>query len=360
MKLILKSLNKIYYSIRGKVSAINNLNLIVENNEFLVLLGPSGCGKTTLLNLIAGLEMPTSGEILFNNKLVYSKEKKIFLPTKERNISMVFQNYALYPHLSAYNNIAFPLKIMKESKEKIKHTVRKFAEILKISNILKSKPSELSGGQKQRVAIARALVREPNLFLLDEPLSNLDAKLRISTRVELKTLQKKLRITTIYVTHDQVEAAALGDRIILIKDGQVEQQGNPKELYEKPVNSFVGSFIGSPTMNIFKVQIKDRKNENFIEFDEFKITLPSKFKDKIISKNQLIGIRPEDINIEKKGGKDVLIGKILSKESFGKFELLYVSCGSKTISILTHKKINKKSNIINFSFKKDKIHFFRD
>jgi multiple sugar transport system ATP-binding protein len=238
----------------GDVTAVDGVNLLSEDGEFLVLLGPSGCGKTTLLRMIAGLETPTSGEILINDNVMTG------LPPRVRNIAMVFQSYALYPHMSVYKNIAFPLRPLGTKKEEIKKKVEWSAGMFGIEHLLNRKPRELSGGERQRVALARAMVREPSLFLLDEPLSNLDAKLRTSAREELQQLQKRIGITAIYVTHDQVEAMGLGNRIVVMNEGKVRQIGTPGEVYRKPADTFVATFLGSPPMNLIE------KNDILIGF----------------------------------------------------------------------------------------------
>ena len=228
----------------GQVTAVNDINLTVEDGEFLVLLGPSGCGKSTLLRMIAGLEFPTYGRIIIGEKDVTR-----VIP-KERDISMVFQNYALYPHMTIGENIKFPLESRGYKKNEIEQKLKWASELLKISDLMDRKPVETSGGQRQRTALARALVRDPAAFLMDEPLSNLDAKLRHSAREEIRQFQNQVKITTIYVTHDQVEAMGLGDRIVIMEDGIIKQMGTPKEIYDKPANLFVAKFIGSPAMNI--------------------------------------------------------------------------------------------------------------
>jgi multiple sugar transport system ATP-binding protein len=231
---------------QGELGAVNNVNLVTQEGEFLVFLGPSGSGKTTLLRMIAGLETPTSGEILIGGQVVNN------LSPRERRIAMVFQSYALYPHLSVYNNIAFPLKAQRVPKAQHRQKVEWAAGLLGIGRLLERKPRELSGGERQRVALARAIVREPAVFLLDEPLSNLDAKLRASAREELEHFHKNVRTTTIYVTHDQVEAMAMGDRVVVLHQGTVRQIGTPKEVYEDPADTFVATFLGSPPMNLLE------------------------------------------------------------------------------------------------------------
>src|SRR5881409_1976279 len=244
-QVMMKDLNKKF----DEVHAVKDVNLHIRDKEFVVLVGPSGCGKSTTLRMVAGLEEISSGEIYIGDRLVND------LPPKDRDIAMVFQNYALYPHMSVYDNMAFGLKMRKFEKPEIDQRVRDAADILGIGQLLKRKPRQLSGGQRQRVALGRAIVRHPRVFLFDEPLSNLDAKLRVQMRVELKKLHDRLQSTVIYVTHDQVEAMTLGDRVVVMKDGVVQQVGEPLVLYNQPANKFVAGFIGSPAMNFANVQI---------------------------------------------------------------------------------------------------------
>ncbi|MGH7404228.1 MAG: ABC transporter ATP-binding protein, partial [Candidatus Rokuibacteriota bacterium] len=246
-QVVLKDLNKKY----DEVHAVKDVNLTIRDKEFMVFVGPSGCGKTTTLRMVAGLEEITGGEISIGDRVVND------LPPKDRDIAMVFQNYALYPHMSVYDNMAFGLKMRKFPKTEIAKRVQDAAEILGIQELLKRKPRQLSGGQRQRVAVGRAIVRHPQVFLFDEPLSNLDAKLRVQMRVELKRLHERLETTAIYVTHDQVEAMTLGSRVVVMKDGWVQQVGEPLEIYSRPANKFVAGFIGSPAMNFLPVTISE-------------------------------------------------------------------------------------------------------
>ena len=246
-QVLLKDLNKKY----DEVHAVKDVNLHIRDKEFMVLVGPSGCGKSTTLRMVAGLEEITAGEIAIGDRVVND------LPPKDRDIAMVFQNYALYPHMSVYDNMAFGLKMRKFAKAEIEKRVKDAAQILGIQELLKRKPRQLSGGQRQRVAVGRAIVRHPQVFLFDEPLSNLDAKLRVQMRVELKKLHDRLETTAIYVTHDQVEAMTLGDRVVVMKDGWIQQVGEPLELYGTPANKFVAGFIGSPAMNFVDVTINE-------------------------------------------------------------------------------------------------------
>ena len=235
----------------GKFNAVVDFNLIIKDQEFLVLLGPSGCGKTTTMRMIAGLEDLSEGVIKIGSKIVNDLEPK------DRDVSMVFQSYGLYPNMTVYENVRFPLKIRKVPKNNHDDLVMKAISMVELNDFCHRKPAELSGGQKQRVALARALVRKPNVFLMDEPLSNLDAKLRVSTRAQIKHLQNKLQVTTIYVTHDQIEAMTLADRVVVMNKGIIQQIGTPKQIYDKPINTFVASFIGNPPMNLINGKIKD-------------------------------------------------------------------------------------------------------
>ena len=283
----LKNLSKKY----GKVTAVQNMDLIIPHNQFLVLVGPSGCGKSTTLRMIAGLEEITGGDILINDEKVNDKDPK------DRNVSMVFQNYALYPHMSVEENLGFSLKIAKVKPEEIEKRVTEAVNILGLEDLRARKPSQLSGGQRQRVAMGRAIVRRPDAFLFDEPLSNLDAKLRTQMRTEIKKLHQKLKTTIIYVTHDQVEAMTLADRIIIMKDGYIEQIGSPIEVFSKPANVFVATFIGSPPMNIFSAEIINSNNQTKIKLDEnIYFDCSDEQKNKLKNRNSVfLGIRAEDI-----------------------------------------------------------------
>ncbi len=270
---ILKNIHKIYDK---KTQVIENLDLEIIDGEFLVLVGPSGCGKSTVLRMIAGLEEINSGEIFIGDKKVNN------VPPKDRDIAMVFQNYALYPHMTVYDNMAFGLKMRKFKKDYIKERVNEAAEILDLHELLDRKPKQLSGGQRQRVALGRAIVREPQVFLMDEPLSNLDAKLRVQTRFELKKLHKKLGATFIYVTHDQVEAMTMGDRIVILDKGKIQQVGTPDEVYHQPENIFVAGFIGSPAMNFLDAEIIGKSGVAGIRPEHFSAGDAGKYKFKVI------------------------------------------------------------------------------
>jgi len=286
-KVALKNVTKRF----GEVIAINELNLEARDKEFLVLLGPSGCGKTTALRCIAGLETPEEGEIYIGDKLVND------LSPKDRNIAMVFQSYALYPHMTVFNNIAFPLENAKVPKDEIEKRVKQVAKLLKIEALLNRKPRQLSGGQQQRVALGRSIVREPQAFLMDEPLSNLDAKLRVYMRAELKKLQKELGITTIYVTHDQVEAMTMGDKIAILNEGVLQQFDPPSKIYARPTNVFVAGFVGSPPTNFFTCILSV---DGVLDAKEFRYFLSEDLLEaaKTASSNEIIlGIRPQDIRV---------------------------------------------------------------
>ncbi|MEA3307633.1 MAG: ABC transporter ATP-binding protein [Elusimicrobiota bacterium] len=351
----MNNIEKEFKTIGKSISVLKGVNLEINDGEFFVLLGPSGCGKSTLLNVIAGLENPTGGKLIFDEKVVASGNKDECVPPKERNVAMVFQSYALYPHLSVYENIAFPLRIAKVDKNEIDEQVRKSAEILHITKHIDSKPSELSGGERQRVAIARAIVRKPKVLLFDEPLSNLDAQLRTATRIELKKLQRELGITTIYVTHDQVEAMTLGDRVAVLKDGYLQQVDTAINLYEKPANKFVGGFIGFPNMNLFDVEVNKEDDKFYIQFEKDKFYFENTTVE--VGVKYCMGIRPSDIEVTNEN-KNVLKGKIDSMELLGKEVLLYVSSNDMEFCIFTPKKEFKENQEINFRFDQTKIHFF--
>ena len=292
-KVIMKNLGKAY---ENGFKAVKDFNLNIDDGEFVVLVGPSGCGKSTTLRMIAGLEEISSGKLYIDDKIVNNVEPV------DRDIAMVFQNYALYPHFSVYENMAFALKIKKMNKKAIKEKIYEAAKILELDNLLDRKPKELSGGQRQRVALGRAMVREPKVFLMDEPLSNLDAKLRVSMRSEIIKLHKKLKTTFIYVTHDQTEAMTMGSKIVVMNKGEIQQAADPITIYKKPRNKFVASFIGSPQMNFFDVRVLKIGGKIFIENDFIKHEVKNDVVRKIFEEEYLnskveVGIRPEDIEV---------------------------------------------------------------
>ena len=311
----------------GDVFAVNDLSIQVRDEEFLVLVGPSGCGKTTALRMLAGLEEQTSGDIFIGERVVND------VAPKDRDIAMVFQNYALYPHMSVYDNIAFGLKLRGMPKQEIERRVTEVAETLSIGQLLKRKPKELSGGQRQRVAVGRAIAREPSVFLMDEPLSNLDAKLRIQTRAMLQKLHQRIRRTTIYVTHDQVEAMTMGDRIAVMKDGLLQQLDTPENLHERPVNVFVAGFIGSPSMNFFPAKIHNSGGQTVADAGFFKAPVSGKAAD-AVGKDVIVGIRPEDIHdlTHAQAGRDLLPvdTKVEVVEFLGNELQLELSAGSQS------------------------------
>jgi multiple sugar transport system ATP-binding protein len=343
----------------GESKAVDNVNLEVKNKEFVVLVGPSGCGKSTTLRMVAGLEEISEGEIYIDEKLVND------MSPKNRDIAMVFQNYALYPHMSVFDNLAFGLKLRKYKKEEIEKRVKDAAKILELESLLKRKPKALSGGQRQRVAVGRAIVRHPKVFLFDEPLSNLDAKLRIQMRTEISKLHKRLEATIIYVTHDQTEAMTMGDKIVVMKDGIVQQVDTPLNLYNYPNNKFVAGFIGSPPMNFIDGTIRNGNKFSFNSVDkDFTISLPEKYIDplkKLINHRVVVGIRPEQILLESSNYS--LVNKQLCSidvaEQMGNETILYFNLGGTgfiaRVSAIEKPKAGEK---IPLFFNLEKLHFF--
>ncbi len=311
-KVELKGISKVY---EGSVRAVDNANITVNDKEFVVFVGPSGCGKSTTLRMVAGLEDITEGELYIDGELMND------VPPKDRNIAMVFQNYALYPHMSVYDNMAFGLRIKKVDKAEIDRRVHEAARILDIEKLLDRKPKALSGGQRQRVAVGRAIVRNPKVFLFDEPLSNLDAKLRVQMRAELSDLHLRLNATMIYVTHDQVEAMTMASKIVVMKDGKVQQIGSPLFLYNHPINKFVAGFIGSPPMNFLTVKVLEKNGAIVLDEGSFEIKPTeehAKFIKKYVGKEIYFGIRPEDlIFTEKAAGENNMSLKVTVVEPLG-------------------------------------------
>jgi sn-glycerol 3-phosphate transport system ATP-binding protein len=296
-EVVLENIVKAY----GETKVIHGISTVIENGEFIVIVGPSGCGKSTVLRMIAGLEEVTSGTIKIDGRVVNKLEPK------DRDIAMVFQNYALYPHMSVFNNMAYGLKLRKFSKDEIKTRVDQAAKLLQLEGFLKRKPRQLSGGQRQRVAMGRCIVREPKVFLFDEPLSNLDAKLRVQMRLELRNLHERLKVTSVYVTHDQVEAMTLGDRLIVINKGVAEQIGSPLELYETPATKFVAGFIGSPAMNFLDTRISADGRSMKIHGD-CHLPLENGGLPDYGDKKVVIGIRPEHFDMGENGGEMIPLG----------------------------------------------------
>ena len=292
-EVILRSLVKRF----GSVPAVDNVSLQIPDGEFLVLLGPSGCGKSTILRLIAGLEDATSGEIVIDGDLVN------FVDPTRRNLAMVFQNYALYPHMTVYKNVAFPLETAKMSRDSVKEAVSRGADMLEITEFLQRLPEQLSGGQRQRVALARAIVRQPKVFLMDEPLSNLDAKLRLQTRIELMSLHERLGITTLYVTHDQVEAMTMGQRIAVLHEGKLQQLGTPAEVYDVPANKFVATFMGAPPMNLIDGELQNNGTEWVFTRSDYRFVIDRvqmNIGEEVLSSSKgtvSLGVRPEDMRL---------------------------------------------------------------
>ena len=346
----------------GTVRALDNFSLDITPGEFMVLLGPSGCGKTTAVRCIAGLSDPSSGTIYIGGQLVNG------LPPRDRDIAMVFQNYALYPHMSVYDNIAFPLKMRKEPKGSIENKVRKVSELLEISRLIDRKPKELSGGQMQRVALGRALVREPKVFLMDEPLSNLDAKLRMYMRTEIKKLQKKVGITTLYITHDQIEAMSMADKIAVMNSGLLQQVGRPQEIYNQPSNTFVAGFVGSPSMNFLECNLIKHTTTIHLESEGISFKLPNteirSSPQKPLPKKITIGIRPKDINILEDEDEDLadikMKGEITFTEMLGDDSIIEVKMGSSLIKVANTNSTLDLSigSVIVLGTFHDKIHFF--
>ena len=326
----------------GDVRAVEKLNINIEEGEFVVLLGPSGCGKSTTLRLIAGLENVSSGEIFIGGKNVNN------IDPSSRNISMVFQSYALFPHLNVEENIIFGLKVRKVKKDDRQVRLENVAEKVGLSNLLKRKPAELSGGQRQRVALARAIISENPICLMDEPLSNLDAKLRHQMRSEIRLLQKDLNITLIYVTHDQTEAMSMADKIVLLNEGEIVQQGRPKELYEKPENTFTAKFLGNPPMNLINLEVE--KEGNYIPIFGDKYFLKQKS-----DKKNILGIRPEDIEISKEGVKCTLNDLDYQESDV----VLSLQLGNQEIfARIDSKKVEELDNHVYINWDNNNIHFF--
>ena len=357
-EVILKNVNKIFDK---SVVAVDDANIGIQDKEFVVLVGPSGCGKSTTLRMIAGLEEITSGEIYIDGELVND------IPPKDRDIAMVFQNYALYPHMTVYQNMAFGLKLRKYPKDEIESRVREAADILGIQDLLERKPKALSGGQRQRVAVGRAIVRKPKVFLFDEPLSNLDAKLRVQMRAEISKLHSRLEATMIYVTHDQVEAMTMGDRIVVMKDGLIQQIDAPLNLYDNPVNQFVAGFIGSPSMNFISGRLVSGGN-GMLAFEEGKvqIQLPSSYNDQLrdhIDREVTLGIRPEDIHDPDTIGKGVETAEIKAivevVEPMGSEVFLYLTTGkSSFVARVDPLHMPVVDQEVRLAVEVDKAHFF--
>ena len=350
------SLRHIVKTYPGNVTVVPDLNLEIEDKEFVVLVGPSGCGKSTTLRMIAGLEDISGGEMYIGERLVNE------IAPKERDISMVFQNYALYPHMTVYKNLAFGLELAKEDKKVIDQKIRKVAKDLDIEYLLNRKPKALSGGQRQRVAVGRSMVRNPSVFLFDEPLSNLDAKLRGEMRAVIKQLHEKLQTTFVYVTHDQVEAMTMADRIVVMKDGYIQQNDIPQKLFDCPCNKFVAGFIGMPQMNFFDCELKKKDDEFYLKFANYEILLPESKNqngclDGYVGKTISAGIRPNDLSIVDK--EYTINGEVELKELMGAESYIYVNSNDVRFTVRTVG--SYKCEIgqgVSIKFDTEKIHLF--
>lgn len=362
--IIFKNVSKVYEPMSKKdrrFLAVDNFNLEIKDEEFIVFVGPSGCGKSTTLRMLAGLEEITSGEIYINDVLVNK------VHPKNRNIAMVFQNYALYPHMTVFQNMAFGLKIKHLPKDEIKKKVLEAAEILDITSLLDRKPKALSGGQRQRVALGRAIVRDPAVFLMDEPLSNLDAKLRVQMRTEITKLHKRLKATVIYVTHDQVEAMTMGSRIVVMNRGVIQQIDSPVDLFRKPANMFVAGFIGSPAMNFFEATLKEDSGNIVADIGGAKILLtPDRAKKALdggyVSKKFILGIRPEHIHYFNGEESSLTEGQLAivpdMVEVLGSEELIYFKLNDKDYCAKTVESNVKVGNEVRLTIDVNKVHLF--
>jgi multiple sugar transport system ATP-binding protein len=341
----------------GDVVAVDDFNLEIADGEFMVFVGPSGCGKTTSLRMIAGLEDITEGEVKIADRVVND------VPPKDRDIAMVFQSYALYPHMSVYDNLAFGLKLRKVPKKEIDKRVKEAAETIQLTSLLQRKPKELSGGQRQRVALGRAIVREPAVFLMDEPLSNLDAKLRVQTRAEIARLHQRLKTTIVYVTHDQVEAMTMGQRIAVMSQAKLQQVGPPQELYDHPLNKFVAGFIGSPSMNFLPVELSGTGDTAVLTASGFTVPLPPAFRGAVgatTGSKFILGIRPEHIDVADTGG---LVASAQAKadvvEYLGNEELLHIIvAGTDVVAVVSSDRNVRPGDVVTLHLPLDKIHLF--
>ena len=337
----------------GEVVAVNDLNLEIQDGEFMVLVGPSGCGKTTSLRMIAGLEEITEGDLKIGDRVVNN------VPPKDRDIAMVFQSYALYPHMTVRDNLAFGLKLRKTPKDEIERRVKEAAGMLSLEPLLNRKPRELSGGQRQRVALGRAIVREPAVFLMDEPLSNLDAKLRVETRANIARLHQRLKVTTVYVTHDQVEAMTMGQRIAVMSEARLQQVGTPQSLYDEPLNKFVAGFIGSPSMNFLPVTATGEGDNVTLTGPGLSIALPADFKGQVSGASAILGIRPEHLDLVATGPSGTLKGNADVVEYLGNEELIHVSAGDADIvAVIGSEHRVRPGDALTFQVPLDKIHLF--
>ncbi len=355
-RILLENVTKVF---EGKVTAVRNFSLNVADGEFMVIVGPSGCGKTTTLRMIAGLEEMTSGNIYIGDSLVND------VSPKDRDVAMVFQNYALYPHMNAYQNMAFALKMRNIPRAKRKKRIGEAAKLLGIEHLLRRKPGALSGGQRQRVALGRAIVRSPRVFLFDEPLSNLDAGLRLTTRAELKSLHQRFGTTTIYVTHDQAEAMSLGGRICVVRDGEIQQTAGPMDVYERPVNKFVAGFLGTPPMNFFAGSLKFKNDSAYFAIGNDAVRLPQRMKtvlQEYDGKQMVMGVRPENISPQQFPGQsdNAISATVNVVEPVGNRTDVYLihTSGQKfVVGIDPHTKL-QANNEVKMYIDPEKIHIF--
>ena len=356
------SLRHIYKKYPGGVTAVSDFNLEIKDKEFLILVGPSGCGKSTTLRMIAGLEEITEGELFIGDRLVND------VAPKDRDIAMVFQNYALYPHMTVFDNMAFGLKLRKTPKEEIKRRVEEAARILEISHLLDRRPKALSGGQKQRVAVGRAIVRNPKVFLLDEPLSNLDAKLRASMRTELTKIHQRVATTFVYVTHDQTEAMTMATRIVVMKDGVIQQVDTPQNLYDNPVNMFVAGFIGTPQMNFIKATLEKEGEDVYVVLGNSKLKLPADKANnpsvkEYIGKDIIAGLRPECIHDEpmylSSMAENVIPADVEVTELMGAEIYLYLIVEDQSIiARVSSRSTARAGDVIKVAFDMSRVHLF--
>lgn len=347
-KLLFKNISKAY---GNGFCAVNKFNLEIQDGEFIVLVGPSGCGKSTILRMIAGLEKISDGELILDDKVINK------CPPVERDIAVVFQDYALYGNMSVYDNVGMSMRVRHEKDTVIYDKVKEASGILGIGSLLKRLPGQLSGGQKQRVALARSVVRRPKVFLMDEPLSNLDAKLRTSTRAEIVRLQRELKVTTVYVTHDQTEAMTMADRMVVLKDGIIQQAGTPKEIYYEPCNLFVAGFIGAPQMNFIEGKVE---GSQFV-FGSHSLLMPQKIADPLkqySGRELILGIRPEHFSISNGEDKNVFTGELENKEFLGSSYILYVRIGESVLTCQVESTKDSLDRQVNLHFGMEHIYFF--
>lgn len=353
-RVTIKGLTKAF----GETVAVKDLDLEVKDGSFVVLLGPSGCGKTTTLRCISGLETPDKGDIYIGDMLVND------VVPKERDIAMVFQSYALYPHMKVFDNIAFPLKMRKVPKEETRKRVQNTAELLRITHLLDRRPKQLSGGEAQRTALGRAIVRDPKVFLMDEPLSNLDAKLRIYMRAELKRLQKELGVTTVYVTHDQVEAMTMADKVAIMNKGMLQQLGDASDIFSHPANLFVAGFIGSPPMNLIDCSMTEKDGRAYLDAGDFTLTIPSDVKEIVEKKSAgsefILGVRPEDISLDvKRASGAIMKSEVYITEPLGSETIVDVQVSDKIIKSRTTPDFKAApGDTVWLSINSERIHIF--